>query len=151
MPKGIFPRPPPATRFWAKVRKSEGCWNWLGFKDYAGYGIFRIAGRKNQKAHRFAYELAKGRIPDGLQIDHLCRNTSCVNPDHMDVVSNRVNSLRGTSPWAQNARKTVCKRGHPLVEGNLDRYRMKHGERICLACSRLSKTNWEQRRRVTVS
>ncbi len=69
-------------------------------------------------AHRFSYELANGPIPEGLQIDHLCRNRGCVRPDHMEAVTPRVNYLRGDSVPAKNARKTECKRGHPFTFQN---------------------------------
>lgn len=70
------------------------------------------------RAHRFAYELHKGPIPKGLEIDHLCRNTLCVNPNHLEAVTHRENVRRGTSPTARNAMKSECKRGHPLDEKN---------------------------------
>lgn len=86
-----------AARFWAKVEKSEGCWLWIGTGNRSGYGHFSIRGRGGRAkvgAHRFAYELAVGPIPDGLTIDHLCFNTSCVNPDHLEPVSQAENSKR---------------------------------------------------------
>ena len=74
------------SRFWCKVIKTGNCWEWAAGKDKDGYGQFNIKG-KNIRAHRFAYELLKEDIPTGLVIDHLCRKSSCVNPDHMEVVS----------------------------------------------------------------
>ena len=93
-------------------------------------------GRKLVLAHRFAYELLRGPIPEGMTIDHLCRTRSCVNPEHFEVVTRGENVLRGVGPPAMNARKTHCAKGHPLVEGNLVLNRLKHGYRECLICSR---------------
>lgn len=100
-------------RFWRFVNRSADCWLWIGGKDYDGYGIFKSNGRSH-RAHRFAYELLVGPIPDGLTLDHLCRVTCCVNPKHLEPVTTRVNTLRGTGPPAVNARRVLCVNGHPL-------------------------------------
>lgn len=105
--------------FWAKVKKTDTCWNWMGARRPVGYGTFMGPGRKHVAAHRFAYQLEVGAIPDGLFLDHLCRNPRCVNPDHLEPVTNAENILRGNGMSARNARKTHCKRGHPLSGGNL--------------------------------
>jgi hypothetical protein len=115
-------------RFWSKVDKSGECWLWTASKKYKDYGQFWYKGR-NDFAHRVAYELCKGAIPDGLQIDHLCRNPSCVNPDHLEAVTQRENILRGEGLSAQRARQTHCKRGHLLSEGK---------GRTCKVCVRKS-------------
>ena len=75
-------------------------------------------GRKMIQAHRVAYELVKGKIPAGLELDHLCRNRICCNPAHLEAVTGRENSLRGVSPWAKNACATHCPRGHPYDAEN---------------------------------
>ena len=111
----------PVARFWAKVEMepNSGCWIWCGCRTTAGYGHFtNDPAHPTQKvySHRFAYELLRGPIPRGLQIDHRCRLRACVNPDHMDVVSQRENILRGTSPSAQHAQQTHCKWGHSLAD-----------------------------------
>lgn len=80
----------PRERFWGKVDKSGDCWNWLAGKSAAGYGTFHYKG-KDRKAHRVSYTWAKGEIPQGLQIDHVCRNTSCVRPDHLRLATNKQN------------------------------------------------------------
>ncbi len=84
-----------------------------------------------------AFELVKGRIPEGLTLDHLCRNRAYVNPDHMEAVSNKENILRGIGPTAQNARKQFCPQGHPLDGDNLDPWFLMIGMRNCLTCGRI--------------
>lgn len=81
---------PLEQRFWEKVQRAEGCWLWMGGKFAAGYGRIGAGGR-SLKAHRVAYELLVGAIPDGLQIDHKCRNKLCVNPDHLQAVTQQKN------------------------------------------------------------
>jgi hypothetical protein len=103
-------------RFWAKVDKSGDCWLWTAGQTSNGYGTFWVDGR-NVRPHRWLYELQVGPIPDGWQIDHLCRTPLCVNPAHLEPVTALVNTLRGYSPAALNARKTHCQNGH-LLEGD---------------------------------
>jgi hypothetical protein len=119
-------------RFWSKVDKSGECWLWMGTKS-RGYGQFYLYGR-GWPAHRLAYELVIAPIPEGLQLDHLCRVRHCVNPDHLEAVTNKVNCLRGVSPWAVNARKTDCPQGHPYSGENL--YTAPSGARYCRTCNR---------------
>ncbi len=128
-------------RFWAKVDKNGPipenrpdlgpCWEWTG-ANTAGYGVY---GRGPQKlVHRMSYELHIGPIPAGLQIDHLCRNRCCLNPDHLEVVTGAENLRRSLGPTGLNAQKTHCKRGHPFDEGNT---RIgKDGSRNCRTCVR---------------
>jgi hypothetical protein len=119
------------TRFWSRVEKTSTCWNWTDWIRQDGYGRFFVDG-KTKYAHRVAYELLKGPIPTGLTLDHLCRNRKCVNPDHLEAVTNKANILRGKAPQAKNARKTHCKKGHPLSGDNL--YINPKGERNCRTC-----------------
>lgn len=138
------------ANFWKYVEKLEsGCWQWTGGKDHLGYGSFKGFARYPGKAYRFSYELHKGPIPKGLTIDHLCRNPSCVNPDHLEAVTNRVNQLRGFSPAAMNARKTHCKYGHPLSGDNLVLVSGKYDRpaRQCRTCLRAHSRKAYRRRR----
>lgn len=106
-----------ALRFWSRVKFTQSCWLWQAAKDRKSYGQVRIRGRL-YRAHRWAYEFCIGRIPHGLQIDHLCRVTSCVNPDHLEAVTNQENTLRGdTMPW-RLAAKTHCPKGHEYSAEN---------------------------------
>lgn len=88
------PKPKPvAERFWAKVHKTDSCWLWTASLTF-GYGSF-WDGKGQVRAHRFAYELLVDPIPEGLQLDHLCRIRHCVNPDHLEAVTNAENVQRG--------------------------------------------------------
>lgn len=114
----------------------SGCWLWTGSEDMKGYGQLTF-NKKHYRAYRFSYEIFKGTIPAGMTLDHLCRVRLCVNPDHMEVVTNKENVLRGHGVTANNAAKTHCKHGHEFTEENtyVFRYRASGG-RSCLACRR---------------
>lgn len=118
------------------------CWEWQGAIAVTGYGVCKRRGR-TRFAHRAAYMELVGPIPEGLTIDHLCRNHRCVNPVHLEAVTITENILRGTSPAAQNARKTHCLRGHPFNEANT--YMTPRGGRVCRACYRTHSRNWYAR------
>ena len=140
-----YPRPTKAERFWAKVNRSADaeCWLWLGYTGRNGYGSFsesRHGGRpgRTRVAHRVAYELTAGPIPVGFEIDHLCRNRSCVNPAHLEAVPPYVNNMRSDSPTSKNARKTHCPYGHPYAGDNLYFHAGSNGRR-CRACHRESE------------
>ncbi len=121
-------------RFWSKVNKTESCWLWTASINPEGYGKFWVAGKGRLRAHRVAYELVVGPIPEGLQIDHLCRVRHCVNPSHLEPVTHRENLLRGIGIPAVNAKKTHCLRGHPFSGDNL--YIEPKGGRRCRECRR---------------
>jgi hypothetical protein len=120
-------------RFWAKVETVpfHECWEWVGAVQSGGYGNIRVAGR-NLKAHRLSFELNVGPIPEGLVIDHTCRNRACVRPEHLEAVTQRVNVLRGDSKMARNAVQTHCVNRHEFTPENtkID----SHG-RHCRACA----------------
>lgn len=124
-------------RFWDKVEKTDSCWLWKGAIQGAGYGSIWYDDRICL-AHRVAYELTRSKVPDGLTLDHLCRVRSCVNPAHLEPVTNRENVLRGVAPLAKNARKTHCIHGHPFDEVNTLVRHTKYGTftRHCLTCKR---------------
>ncbi|MFL5063439.1 MAG: HNH endonuclease signature motif containing protein [Xanthobacteraceae bacterium] len=94
--------------------------------------------------HRIAFELANGAIPDGMVLDHRCRTPICTNADHLEVVTRRVNTLRGIGPSAVNATKKCCGQGHPLSGENL--YVAPGGKRVCKACRRATKARYLTRR-----
>lgn len=134
----------------AAVRgRDNECWEWSGQKNERGYGrssVFRAdGGVSSTLVHRVAYELAAGAVPDGYEIDHLCRNRACVNPAHLEAVSHAENTLRGTSPSSVNARRVLCLHGHPLEGRNL--LVTKKGHRACRECLRVYRREWLWRKR----
>lgn len=143
---GPFPRATPEELFWSRVNKNGPlperrpelgpCWVWTNALDDTGYGTITIGGKRFY-AHRFSYELLVEPIPDGLQIDHLCRNRACVRPDHLEPVTNRVNTIRGDGPRITSERGRAiekCKHGHDFDEANTYWYK---GRRQCKECARI--------------
>lgn len=121
-------------RFTEKVQVNTGCWIWTGCILKNGYGQGRWDG-KNEYAHRISYQIYKGQIPKGLVLDHLCRNKSCVNPDHLEAVTYRTNTLRGWGRWGNYEGK--CHAGHALEGDNLYvYYRGRHKSLNCRTCRR---------------
>jgi hypothetical protein len=111
---------------------NSGCWLWIGVTYPNGYGCFQ----RHTYAHRWSYERYVGPIPDGLELDHLCRTRCCANPSHLEPVTRRVNTLRGTSVFAKNAAKTHCPRGHLLGGDNVTASARRNGSRACAQCGR---------------
>lgn len=130
-----------ADRFWTKVSKTDSCWLWKGTRTGKGYGIFTLGG-KRKRAHQISYILSVGPIPDSLQLDHLCRNPTCVNPAHLEPVTSRENTIRGLrARFGRSSRKGIplkssCKHGHPYSGDNL-LVVSTTGRRACRACMRM--------------
>ena len=127
----LLPKLTAAERFFAKIRTDpDGCWIWTGAKGQLGYGKFNPGGRgPGVGAHRWSYEHAKGRIPDWLSIDHLCRVPSCVNPDHLEAVPLGENVRRA---YVANGLDVACRKGHPKSESWISAA----GHAQCRACKR---------------
>jgi hypothetical protein len=137
-------RRPVDERFYEKCELDQnGCWVWTAYTDAWGYGRLRVDGR-SVEAHRVGYELVVGPIPEGLELDHLCRKPACVNPFHLEPVTTAVNVERSSSPPALNKRKTHCKHGHAFDEANT--YRT-GGARKCRTCNRAAVARRVARRR----
>lgn len=140
----------PLIRFWEKVDKNGPipehrpdlgpCWIWHGQLSREGYARFtlppdREKARRVGYAHIFAYQLLVGEIPEGQEIDHLCRNRGCPNPSHMEAVTHKENTLRGEAPAAIHARKTHCIRGHEFTLQNTSIRITRIGrQRTCRTC-----------------
>lgn len=127
-------------RFWAKVTKTKKCW--LVKASSGGYGKFNV-GAKTYLAHRFAYQLLKGDIPKGLTLDHLCRIRNCVNPEHLEPVTQQTNTLRGVGITARNAKKTTCHRGHPF--DGLYVVKLTRLGRSCSKCLAINQSTYRKR------
>lgn len=136
-----------SERFHAKIRREDnGCWRWMGSINQGGYGNMGVSvpRKRNVPAHRVGYELYKGPIPEGLQLDHLCRNRWCVNPEHLEPVTQKENINRGESPTAVLHRLGHCARGHEMNEQNSYPRKKNPEHRICKVCKSMSgrKHRW---------
>jgi len=125
----------------AMSSRPDDCWPWPGYVAPDGYARTAPPGTSRKTtAHRVAYELLVGPVPDGAQLDHLCRNKRCVNPWHLEPVSPGENVRRSPGRGSAKTPRTHCKRGHPLSGANLRIYWNSHGRaRFCVACDQLRK------------
>lgn len=132
------------SRFWEKVDKVglTGCWLWTASVKPNGYGQFGVTDGDVRYAHRLAYEFLVGPVPDGLELDHLCRVRHCVNPAHLEPVTRRENLRRGVSA---NRRKTHCPQGHSY--NSVNTYLDKRGGRICRSCMRQRNREYYARKK----
>ncbi len=129
-------------RFFEKVDFSGDCWEWTASQNGGtGYGQFKWTSDRPIGAHRAVWQLLMGPIPDGMTIDHLCMNKICVNPDHLEVVTQKENNRR--APLSQSKR-THCPQGHPLFGENMRRY---GGKRHCLSCVRRRNREYQRKKR----
>ena len=131
-------------RFWSKVvlAGEDDCWLWKGSLSPKGYGSFATS--VTSIASRVAVIIDGREIPEGMVVDHICKERSCVNPRHLRVATHFVNSvLNSDSPVGRNFRKTHCPRGHALVAGNLEAYDLTIGHRRCTICKRDSRRRQE--------
>lgn len=127
--------PIPIERALSKLDMSGDCWTWTAALNPKGYGMFRADGRMHL-AHRWLYEALIGPVPQGLDLDHLCRNRACARPSHLEPVTHRENLMRGQTVNARgtrNAGKTHCKNGHEYTPINTG---FRRGYRYCRTCAR---------------
>jgi hypothetical protein len=126
--------------FTKKVSKQpNGCWLWTAYTTDFGYGQF-FDGERIVGAHVFSYRHFKGKIPDGFDLDHLCRVRNCVCPDHLEPVTRQVNLLRGETIPSRKAQQTHCEKGHEFLDSNI--YRAKNGTRACRICRAERNRQW---------
>jgi hypothetical protein len=141
---------PLVQRVWSKVDIADplGCWVWRGTRNREGYGLVSLGAEHNHRTgrvHRWVYEQARGPIPKGLVLDHLCRVRSCCNPTHLEAVTHTENQRRSRKGGfaRENAAKTECPRGHAFADhGYVDQ-----GKRRCRVCRNAWKRKYERAQR----
>lgn len=125
------------------VDTATGCWEWTGGDDGKGYGQFYRQGGIKVRAHRESFQHYCGEIPEAHVIDHLCRNHGCVNPAHLEAVTQRENVMRGEGVCAGYAKRTHCPNGHELIADNLTPW--ESGRRRCLTCHRVYMRDYKRK------
>lgn len=142
---GRFHKLTTEDKFFQRVSESpDGCWLWAR-PQHDGYGRFTAGpSRVKLMAHRWIYEHMIAEIPEGTEIDHLCKRRNCVNPYHLDPVTQRVNSLRSDNIGGVNTRKVRCNSGHPFDVANT--YITPDGRRECRQCRKAASARYNQRR-----
>ena len=128
------------------IDASTDCWIMKRVLNSQGYvNMIRLG--KTKLAHRMVYEALVGAIPEGMDLDHLCRNRACVNPEHLEIVSRRENLLRGETSAASFASRSSCKNGHPFTVRNTAKYKRTGEARICLECAKISSQRARDRKK----
>lgn len=136
-------------RFMDFVEKTTSCWLWNGPKNQNGYGKVSLwkPKRTTIAAHKFLFQKINGELPKGMELDHLCRIRHCVNPDHLEIVTHRENTLRGISMVAVNAKKTHCKYGHEFTKKNTKICKSRGTiERNCKTCHAINSKKYRNER-----
>lgn len=138
---------PVLKRLWAKIHVNEsGCWVFSALSS-AGYGSIYYK-RRTRATHALMWEISRGAVEANTELDHLCRNRACCNPDHLEPVTHQENMLRSPiTIVGLNSIKTHCLNGHPLAGRNLDSWALKRGSRACRECSLERARNWHHRNR----
>jgi hypothetical protein len=141
-----------AERFWSHVDRSGDCWVWTGSLNHLGYARFFVTIAPRQRvslgAHVWAWQMVNGPVPEGKELDHLCRNRACVRPDHLEAVTHHENVLRGETLAAANVRKTHCPQGHPYSPENTYILHAGNGtQRQCKICSHARATAFMKAKR----
>ena len=135
--------PAVVEKFWGNLNRFAGadaCWLWEGETTERGYGRFRVSRKVDLAAHRMSVLLDGRELPPSMVVDHLCRNRLCCNPRHLEVVSTKVNVLRGVGPTAENAARTHCIHGHLLPPFSLSQ--PSKNARRCLECQKRHDHNY---------
>lgn len=144
--KGRFISRPIEERFFERVQEpfdvQNDCWMWTGSKTGNGYGQVWLNTKEKEAAHRVAYKMFVGPIPEGFHVDHLCRNRLCVRPDHLEPLSAHLN----IGQW--HRARTHCRKGHPYDRENT-RYRLREDRiyRQCRICDREGRRGLRTRKR----
>lgn len=139
LPKAVSVLEDPKTRYDRKIEKTDTCWVWTGSRDKRGYGRVNVGNGVIRLAHRIIYELYKGKIPKGLVLDHLCMNQPCVNPEHLEPVTQLENIKR-----AYAIKPTVCPQGHDYDEINT--YINPLGRKVCRKCTNQAGKDYRARK-----